>query len=200
MRSSFLPSGDSGYEVWDQMRVTPGKQLVTEPPILYILVISLLASTVTGLLEFFPEHLYLSRLSPFPCFLIPFLTPHSLPLPFWPPSSLSKVKLYFPCIVMQSNFVFHPLLVSGASKIFLLRNGFTTQASTPDPTLYLQRKMGRGFATSDFPSSLPGFEKKEERRRDVLPNYWYELCHPFPPYFPSEGNNEQEGEKTRKQQ
>ena len=31
MHSSFLPSGDSGYEVWDQMRVTPGKQLVTEP-------------------------------------------------------------------------------------------------------------------------------------------------------------------------
>lgn len=117
------------------MRVTPGEQLATEPPVLYILVISLLASTVTRLLEFCPEHLYLSRLSPFPCFLIPFLTPHSLLLPFGHLSSLSKVKLYFPCIVMQSNFVFHPLLVFGASKTFLLRNAFTTQASTPDPTL-----------------------------------------------------------------
>lgn len=163
--------GDSVYEVWDQMRVTPGEQLKTELPISYILVISLLASMVTALLEFCPEHLYLSRLSPFPCFLIPFLTPHSLLLPLWPPSSPSKVKLYFPCIVIQSNFFSHPLLVSGASKTFLLPNTFTTQASTPDPTLYLQRKMGRGFATSDFPSSLPGFKKKKERRRDVLPNY-----------------------------
>lgn len=166
MRSSFLHFGDSGYEVWNQMRVTPGEQLATEPPVLYILVISLLASTVTRLLEFCPEHLYLSRLLPFPCFLIPFLTPHSLLLPLWPPSSLSKVKLYFPCIVMQSNFVFHPLLVSGASKTFLLRNAFTTQASTPDPTLSAEQD-GQRLCNFRFPFFFTRIWEGREKKRCI---------------------------------
>ena len=197
MDSSFLHFGDSVYEVWGQMRVTSGEQLKTEPPVSYILVISLLASTVTGIFPRAPlSHQALAfsvfsySISDSTLYFSAF--GHLPPLARW-----NSISLVFLC---KSNFVFHPLLVSGASKTFLPHNAFTTQASTPDPTLYLQRKMGRGFATSDFPSSLSGFEEKEEKRRDVLPHCWYELCHPFPPYFPSEGNNEQEGKKARKQQ
>ena len=51
MDSSFLHFGDSVYEVWGQMKVTSGEQLKTEPPVSYIVVISLLASTVTGILS-----------------------------------------------------------------------------------------------------------------------------------------------------
>lgn len=137
---------------------------------LYILVVSLLAATVTGILPGAP----LSQQTLASCHV--FLFPFWLHIPCFslyrllPPLGFPK-KLYFPCIIMQSNFVFHPLLVSGASKTFLFPNALTTQASTPDLTPYLQRKMVRGFATSVF-SLLFSHQCLKGRKREV------EMCCP----------------------
>ena len=86
-------------------------------------------------------------------------------------------KLYFPCIIIQSNLVFHPLLGSGASRTFILPNTLATQVSVPDPT-WSTEKNGQMLCNFGlFPLSFPPVsEGKEEKSRDVLPTCWYEFA------------------------